>query len=83
MKKLLILTTLAMLTLSSASGCRVWNWFHRGDQCDSCMTSAGCGGSTPIYSGAPSGSVIVPSVPGSTSGRGILPGPGVEVLPNG
>lgn len=35
MKRLLIVTTMALIT-ASASGC--WRWFNRGSQCNPCAT---------------------------------------------
>ncbi|MDP6442527.1 MAG: hypothetical protein QGG36_02515 [Pirellulaceae bacterium] len=37
MKRLLILTAIAALTVSSAGCCRTWsNWWNRGAACDTC-----------------------------------------------
>lgn len=75
MKRLLLLSTLTLLTLS-AGGCggRMWNWWHRGSPCGTyeqnysynpCET-------TPLAHGA--------LLPPTTSGTYISPGP-VETLP--
>lgn len=98
MKRLLILTALAMM-FSTSNGCMsngcnsgggfhpFQNWFHRGDSCDHHCGGAptgGCGcNSGPYMSGMPSSS-YVPSAATPMYSQP-LPGPGGvrEILPNG
>ncbi len=82
MKRLLLLSTLTILTISSAGCGRMWSWLHRGDRCQGMQGIAGmqeqsafgnaCE-SMPAYS---HGALSPPSTFGS-----ILPGP--ETLPPG
>jgi hypothetical protein len=65
MKRLMILTTLALVTASTA-GC--WHWFNRGTQCDPCAPVAGAYADPCM--GAP-----------SVSGPNMLPSPVVQTVP--
>lgn len=70
MKRLLILTTLAMFA-TSVSGCGWWRGWHRGDPCASTAAyGQGMGGYESSYP------------PPSSGGPHLLPGP-VQVLPPG
>lgn len=71
MKKLLILTAVAMLTASSV-GCRcgAWRFWQRCsacDTCDTCDTCSTCGSDAPMITGDP---IIVPG-----SSTIVTPGP--------
>lgn len=75
MKKLLLLTAVAMLTVSSAVGCRGGlGCLRRGDRCDQCDTcSHPCSASTQIMSEGPE--TLMPSPAPVRRSRNVLPGP--------
>lgn len=74
MRKLLLLSLLAMATLGSSAGCRGMNCFRKGDRCDQCdPCSHACSMSTPVMEeGA---EVIVPRPAPVRRNLNVLPGP--------
>ncbi|HVA48923.1 MAG TPA: hypothetical protein VNH11_21330 [Pirellulales bacterium] len=75
MKRLLILTALALLTASTA-GC--WRWFNRGAQCNPCATGATGYPATEAY---PAASTYTDPCMGAPSMESGLPGPMTTVQP--
>jgi hypothetical protein len=73
MKKLVLLTTLALVTASLAgcSACRqmTGGWFNRGDRCDNCAPPD-------CSPGGPRATMMIPTT------QQVLPGP-IEIAPQG
>ncbi|MFM7843990.1 MAG: hypothetical protein ACKOBW_10935 [Planctomycetota bacterium] len=71
MKRMILLTALAALALSTSSGCRLFG--RHGDRCDPCSISQHDGGSLPMMNG--SGTTILPTPAPTTTNHHVLPGP--------
>jgi len=79
MKKMLLLTAVAMLTVGSAGGCRGGlGCLRNGDRCDQC--SHPCSVSTPMI--GESHEILMPSPAPTRRNQNVLPGP-VDGATNG